>query len=350
MMNRRKILFVLQSSCGGAERMTLLYAKILKNVFCVKVYAFGNKNVLLPFVDPSIDFVFHQASSALDGFIKDTRRIIKAENPDIVFCSLMPLNWRLAMACLGLKTKIVFRSDNYIESQTFIQKIRLALAYRKADLIIAQTEEMREGLIKQLFLPSHLVTTIPNPIDTEYINRKLKESSPFENNNKVRYVAVGRITRVKGFDMLIDSFKMVLDTMPKSELYILGDYNYDLNYTGLLKEKIKDYKLEYNIHFVGFTDNPYIYMKNADCFVLSSRLEGLPNVLIEALYCGTPCAAFTCIPVIDRILENGKTGYKVELGDTVGLSQAMLDAIKIGRVRSDYNYSESTIKETFKKL
>lgn len=57
---------------------------------------------------------------------------------------------------------------------------------------------------------------------------------------------------------------------------------------------------------VGFKNNPYVYMKHADCFVLSSRNEGLPNVMIEALYLGTPVAAYKCIPVIERIVDEGK--------------------------------------------
>ena len=77
-------------------------------------------------------------------------------------------------------------------------------------------------------------------------------------------------------------------------------------------------------------------MKNADCFVLSSRNEGLPNVLIEALYLGTPAAATICIPAVTRIVEVGKTGYLARPEDVNSLAEAMLNAVQLGRIQSDY--------------
>ena len=94
--------------------------------------------------------------------------------------------------------------------------------------------------------------------------------------------------------------------------------------------------MENYIHCVGFQTNPYSYIKYADCFVLSSRWEGLPNVLIEALYLGTPAAAFACIPIIERIVNDGINGYVVKAEDVNGLASAMLDAAKLGRV--DFTY------------
>ena len=90
------------------------------------------------------------------------------------------------------------------------------------------------------------------------------------------------------------------------------------------------------VHCVGFKDNPYIYVKHADCFVLSSRNEGLPNVLIEALYLGTPSAATTCIPIIERIIENGETGYLAESENPESLAKAMINASALGRIKSTY--------------
>ena len=77
-------------------------------------------------------------------------------------------------------------------------------------------------------------------------------------------------------------------------------------------------------------------MKNADCFVLSSRNEGLPNVMIEALYLGTPVAAMKCVPVIERIVEEGKNGFLAAKGNVAELADAMLNAYKLGRITSTY--------------
>ena len=93
--------------------------------------------------------------------------------------------------------------------------------------------------------------------------------------------------------------------------------------------------------------NPYKFVKNADCFVLSSRNEGLPNVLIEALYLGTPVAATTCIPVIKRIVSEGKNGYLAENENFAQLANAMIMASKLGRITSTYN---ATSNEAYRKL
>ena len=138
--------------------------------------------------------------------------------------------------------------------------------------------------------------------------------------------------------MLIDAFIEVCKTRIDVDLYIVGDNTlgggtiyHDIT------QKAKDNGLEDIVHCVGYKDNPYIYLKNADCFVLSSRWEGLPNVLIEALYLGTPVASFKCIPVIERIVDHGVNGFLAEKDDVNSLANAMSEAIKLGRVVSSYH-------------
>lgn len=84
-------------------------------------------------------------------------------------------------------------------------------------------------------------------------------------------------------------------------------------------------------------------MKYANCFVLSSRNEGLPNVMIEALYLGTPVAAFKCIPVIERIVSQGTTGYLAAKENIRELADAMLKAVKLGRIETTYNTNSEVI-------
>ncbi|RYF19990.1 MAG: glycosyltransferase, partial [Flavobacteriales bacterium] len=101
------------------------------------------------------------------------------------------------------------------------------------------------------------------------------------------------------------------------------------------------------IIFIGFTDNPYIYMKFADCFVLPSRNEGLPNVVIESLFLGTPVAVTASVPVIRRIVRDGIDGFIVDVDDAEGLADAMVKSVNLGRVSSSY---KSATREDFEKL
>ena len=104
-------------------------------------------------------------------------------------------------------------------------------------------------------------------------------------------------------------------------------------------QKVVDNGLGDLVHCVGYNDNPYVYLKNADCFVLSSRWEGLPNVLIESLYLGTPAAAFKCIPVIERIIDDGVTGYCADKDNVLSLAEAMMKTLSLGSIRSTYKSS-----------
>ena len=329
-----KICVFVQSTCGGAERMSILISKMLNKKHDITIHAFGKENLMQSFIGNE-KLVFHQAPSAIDKFIGKARAIIKEEKPDVIFCSLMPLNWRLALAAIGTKSKIVFRSDNYIDTQSFSSKVRLFIAYKMADAVIAQTEEMRQGIIRQLHISPKKIFTIHNPIDTEYIDSKIAGNSPFT-GDYTNYVAVGRYAHEKGFDILIKAFNEVRKSIPNAKLHILGDYHYDLNLFEQLKGLVDEFGIKEHVNFAGYTSNPYIYMKHADCFVLSSRNEALPNVLIEAQYCGTPAAAIKCRPIIERIIDEGNTGFLAMQEDYKGLADAMMKCKGLGRIKTTY--------------
>ena len=107
-----------------------------------------------------------------------------------------------------------------------------------------------------------------------------------------------------------------------------------------LIEKVKNAGLENRFHCVGYQANPYCYSRYADCFVLSSHWEGLPNALIESLYLGTPAAAFECVPILNRIIDKGSNGYLAENGNVEELANAMNKAIELGRINSLYKPGE----------
>jgi len=150
-------------------------------------------------------------------------------------------------------------------------------------------------------------------------------------------VATGRFDLQKGFDLLIRAFVEVKQKQPSAELYIVGKKDGICeDYYKEQKTLIDIYGIQDSVKCVGFQTNPYVYIKYADCFVLSSRWEGLPNVMIEALYLGTPVAAFKCVPIIERIITETKDGFLAEKEDIDGLAKAMIMASKLGRVKSMY--------------
>lgn len=341
---KRKIIFFIPSGCGGAERQAIVISRCLSDdKFDVSYHIFGPVNQLEKFLPESRMAFFHQEPKFTHNLISNMRKVIKREKPDVVYGAGMPVNWRLVLAAAFCKCKIVLRNENYIYTQSWMQKLRLGITYRFADYVIAQTEEMKAGLVKGLMLSRSLVHTIPNVIDKWYINKCLVASSPFDGSEHVRFVAVGRYHVDKGFDMLARAFKQVKKHIQNAELYIVGAYDEKNEVYREVKQVVEDEYLSDSVFCVGFKENPYIYMKNADCFVLSSRNEGLPNVMIEALYLGTPVAAMKCIPVIQRIVAEGKNGYLASKNNVPELAEAMLKACKLGRIETTYNANSEVI-------
>lgn len=343
-MQKRKILFFLMSAVGGAERMTVTFAKqIDREKYDVIFYLIDyKKDKRIENFIPK-DYKINHIALSFGLSIKSIRtlyNILKRESPDFVFSSLISINFRLlVLAPIFRRTKFIVRNNIYLKSSSTAQKLMMRFTYSKAVMVIAQTEEMKDELEKSLNMPSQKVVVIHNPVDKDTITEKLKDYKPFMDTTKTNYVAVGRFAKSKGFDVLIEAFNHVMEEEPDSELYIVGRYDDKDDY---FRATYNTYITPFNkdkVHFVGFTDNPYRYMKNANCFVLSSRYEGLPNVLIEALHIGTPAAACTCIPVIERIVDEGNTGFLAPSEAPQELSVAMMKASKLGRIKTTYKSS-----------
>lgn len=346
-----KVLFFLNSYAGGAEKMTLNIAGFLDpSVYEIIYYIIGKDTGLIKnFIPEGSNLNLIQVSSYKDFLISKLIKVLILEKPNFVFTSLMPLNWRLCIASIfSPKTKVIIRVNNYLQTQSGIQKIRLFITYKFANKLIVQTTEMRDEHLNILKLSQNKVITLANPVNIAAIEKKtIGVLSPFS-AIYVNYVFVGRVDVVKGLDTLFDAFANVLKQQSNALLHIVGETKGIFkNYYEALLQHAQTLKISENINFVGFTDNPYTYMKYADCVVLSSLNEGLPNVIIEALFLGTPVAVTNSVPVINRIVKNGLNGYVVGVGDVDSLAFAMLNAVKLGRVTSYYT---SATKEDFIKL
>ena len=346
MRNRDRILIFVQSGVGGAERMSVLVGKECFNSgyevkFCV-VKRNTHDAPIIDFIPDKMDVRYINNRNVLFLLFSMFWVIVK-EQPLTIFSSVINLNNKLLiLKKIFGRTKFVIRCDNYIYTYTSKQQNILRKTYPLADKIIAQTEEMRDELLCIPKIDSSKVVVLHNPLDTKTIDIKtLNCKSPFPDDKKKHIVAIGRFSYQKGFDLLLQSFAKICSITNEIELYLVGDY--EINGKDVY-EQIMEYannnKIAEYVHCVGYKDNPYIYLKMADCFVLSSRWEGLPNVLIESLYLGTPVAAFKCIPIIERIINNGVNGYLADKENTTELADAILKTLPLGRVKTSYKPSD----------
>ena len=322
--------------------MTVLFGKMLDETrFNVKFYLVPKGNVsssISSFIPSKYEFCQMEGSSPIH-LIWKLKKIIKMEKPDIIFSSVFYLNNKLLLLkFLFPSIKFVVRCENYLYTFSKKQQVLLKWVYKKADKIVAQTEEMKEELIQETKIAANKIETIHNPIDIDFIEESLlNANNPFPDNAKKHFLASGRFAYQKGFDLLVEAFDIARKKRNDIELFIIGvnDGNAKEEYDRVW-EIVKNRHLDKFVHSIGFQNNPYNYVKHADVFVLSSRWEGMPNVLLEALYLGTPVAAFKCIPIIERIVKNGIDGNLADSNSPNSLAEAMLNSLKIERKPSRY--------------
>jgi glycosyltransferase involved in cell wall biosynthesis len=203
--------------------------------------------------------------------------------------------------------------------------------YPRADRIVAVSEGAADDLAVSARISRDKIKVIINPIITPELKAKVKEDVDhpwFKPGEPPVILAVGRLTSQKDYPLLIQAFKKVRQSTP-ARLLILGD--------GEEREKlaalIHQLGLEKDASLPGFDHNPYKYMAHASVFALSSRWEGLPTVLVEALYCGARLVSTDCPSGPREILHGGQFGKLVPVGDVDALSKAILDSLHDGKAQ-----------------
>jgi glycosyltransferase involved in cell wall biosynthesis len=199
-------------------------------------------------------------------------------------------------------------------------------AYRHhADAVVAVSHGVADDFSAMTGLPRARISVIYNPVVSDELWAKAREPlnhPSFASGGPPIVLAAGRLDPAKDFPTLIRAFARVRDVRP-GRLVILGEGSERPR----LEALIADLRLTGAVTLLGFVLNPYPYMGAADLFVLSSRREGLPNSLIEAMALGTPVISTDCPSGPREILENGKWGGLVPVGDVDALATAMIHAL-----------------------
>ena len=335
----RKILVLNQFNCQGAERMSLLYAKILeKHNFKYDILQIGRVsevNKLLPFIPMDIQRYELRYNKWRDSFflIYD---FLRKHHYDMIFCSFGTLGGQLGLISFisRLKYNFVVRFSNNPEMLTGLRRIMCKLFLNKANLIIAQTDDMENRICKMIPSVKNKIVTINNPVDKDLIDSSLKETFEMD-HSFVNYVSVGKVIPRKGFDTLISAFNLVVKQRPQSRLYIVGDYTDGvcIDFKKHLDDMVEQYGLVDKVFFVGFQTNPFKFIYSSDVFVLASTDEGLPNVILESLYIGKPVVATQSVPFVSQIIKDGINGYSLAVGDYKRMADCMINANNISVAR-----------------
>lgn len=251
--------------------------------------------------------------------------ILKNKKYDIEFAAIHGFRDEILGSPIKTSKKIIWIHNdlrkthfhNYTDAE-----IRKFFGYDKIMVISEHIQHDFESLAKNETEKSKIVR-IYNPLDTAEIEAKaeVKNHQPTTDNRQPLFVSIGTVFPQKGYDRLLKVHKQLLDEGFQHQVLIIGD-GYDFENIKKLQHELK---VERTSTLLGFTDNPYPYLKHADYFVLSSRYEGFPTVLFEAIVLKKNIIA-TDVSGVQEMLENGKLGLVVENsehGIYTGMKQAL---------------------------
>jgi len=280
-----------------------------------------------------VDLKASRALTSLPALV----RYLRSEQPEAMLSVFGYVNiiacwaWRLA----GVRTRLLLNEQNTISLESGnASKWRGRLVpwlikrfYPWANGIVVVSNGVRDDMAQLTKIPRERITVIYNP---SVVGAEVWEKAQapldhpwFKPDQPPVLVAVGRLQMQKDYPTLLHAFAKVRKNRPV-RLLILGEGKERVP----LEDLIKELGLEQDISLPGFVMNPYAYMARASLFVLSSRWEGLPTVLIEALCCGTPVVSTDCPSGPREILRDGQYGQLVPVGNVDELAGAIEATLK----------------------
>lgn len=255
--------------------------------------------------------------------IRRLRAAMRECEPNAVISFLDKMNVVTLIATLGLRVPVVIseRVDPRVHTiEPIWSKLRCWL-YPRAHALVVQTTTVSDWALR--FLPDSQVHVIPNPVEIKTGNAAA--ATVDINIRPPLVIAVGRLQAQKGFDLLVQATAQC--EQRNWSLLILGE-GPDRE---RLESMVKQYGLETRVHMPGNVSSVVSALRQACMFVLSSRYEGFPNALLEAMSCGLPVISFDCPSGPGDIIEDGVNGVLVPAEDVQGLACA------IDRLMTDRN-------------
>lgn len=338
-MKKISVIFILPDlETGGAERIVTTIANHLsRDRFEPKILLLRKQGGYLNFLKKDVEIIDIN-TERIRHSLKPILGEIYRRKPDIVFSGFGEVNAYLSLFIkLFPRTKFIARETNVVTQHVTRKEIKFFYNfYNNYQRIIAQSDDMMKDLVDNFHIKKKKIVKINNPVDFDFIDEKLRTSLKPEvyKYNYKNVVAIGNLSARKGFDNLLKVFSRL-----KNEnimLHILGD--------GKDKDvllQMKEFLGLKNVIFHGRQENPYQFLKYADLFILSSRYEGFPNVLLEAGACGTYSLANNCPGGINEIIQHNING---EIGNIENYEDFAQQIIKV----MHENYNRDAIKNSIK--
>lgn len=321
---------------GGAERVMVNLANGLAaigvQVDLVALLAAGPYRDQVSSQVRIVDLRARRMIAAMPALV----RYLRSERPEAILSALDYIN--VATICANFLTgslaRVVVTTHKYFSVATqrsdlwrerWLLPLAMRFWYPRANAVVAISEVMADDLAKTITFPREMISVIYNPAVTPQMLERANEAPAHHwltQDGPPVIIGVGRLHEQKNFLMLLEAFA-ILRAKRCARLIVFGEGPERAQ----LDAKVSELGIRADVDLPGFVQNPYAIMRHSALFVMSSRYEGLPTVLIEAMACGCPVVSTNCPSGPSEILDGGKFGPLVAVGDAGALAEAMIETL-----------------------
>jgi glycosyltransferase involved in cell wall biosynthesis len=335
-------------SGGGAERFVSVLASRLDRARFLPAVALAvdRRGYEVP-ADIELFPLGYQGVLSLPASVRRLRRVIAEWRPDVILSNVLSTNCltgaalaRAAGSGVGPAPAWVARIGNAPElSEPWPQRLWARRCYPRAAILVSNSQRMREAVARAYPALAGRCRALGNPTDFEAIDRRAAASSAVEpatggsgrvrdrgsGSGSVTVLWLGRLTRQKRPELALQAVARARQRLTAEAI----DLRLVLCGEGPLRTAVEHQVARLGltgvVELAGFCDNPFVRMREADCLLMTSDHEGLPNALIEAQGLGLPAVATACPYGPDEILADGETGRLVPVGDAAAAAEALIE-------------------------
>ncbi|PIQ48598.1 MAG: hypothetical protein COW03_09450 [Cytophagales bacterium CG12_big_fil_rev_8_21_14_0_65_40_12] len=340
---KKKILFVRPTlGYGGADRVTLNLLKGFdREAYTCDLALMRAEGEFIPDIPQDVK-VFDLKANSLWSMWQPLKRLLKTSDYDILYSTCggasMPMMLAVLLAKYRGVTVVSERNILFPPNKSKLKRRLMLLLksvlYKRATWVTAVSKGVAEECIQGLGLSHARVVVVNNPIINEDLvlgKDEILENTFFQKFDQIM-LSIGRFEWQKDYDTLLEAFEKVAQINTNVGLFILGKGPLAAHY----KAKIAAMGLQERIELGGFDKNPFKYLSACDVYVLSSRHEGMPGVLIQAMACGTACVATDCPTGPNELIIHEVNGLLVPVGDVEGMAEAMLKILHDKALRTRF--------------
>ena len=342
-MKKKIAVFVNSLEIGGTESVTLVFVnELIKYNFTVDLILLQKKGYYLKFLDKRVNVVNLDKKRLLFSFF-NFFKYLKKNNPDIILSHLTHINVFVLFFKIFLKmrfkifinetTTVSLKKKHSNKFRHSILNLIIPFFYPKAAKVIVPSLGVKQDLINTYKVKNKKIAIIPNPVDINFIKSQSKKKINLRIKKKIPLlVSMGRLIPDKDFLSMI---KAVQDTLKIKKIHLLimgkGIQKNFLNF------EIKKNKLNNNIQLLGEIKNPFPILSKAKIFILTSRREGMPTALLQAIALKKMVISTNCPSGPKEIMSKLNCGYLAEVGNVSDIKKGILKGLNNKIKKADHD-------------